>query len=191
MGNAIQVNPVHVNTCCLNNGARQIVYYPQVAYCENYIWEHRINHAIYEQVKSLISLQVGNLPSTVDEMLGFYELKNNQRQLLSLSLSNYTYHKQAAHGMTYIKSLTFDFEKERICQLKDLFAPGADYVQRLSELVELQIIQRDIPLLEAFPAFDQIRIFILQIRHWSSISNYMKLHLMLWGYQCSLFLFLI
>lgn len=151
MGSAIQVNPVHVNTCCLNNGARQIVYYPQVAYCENYLWEQHINHAIYKQVRALISLQVGNLPSTVDEMLGFYEIKNNQRQLLSLSLSNYTYHKQAAHGMTYIKSLTFDFEKEQICQLRDLFTPGADYVQRLSELVELQIIQRDIPLLENFP----------------------------------------
>lgn len=100
---------------------RQIVYYPQVAYCENYLWEQHINHAIYEQVRALISLQVGNLPSTVDEMLGFYEIKNNQRQLLSLSLSNYTYHKQAAHGMTYIKSLTFDFEKEQICQLRDLF----------------------------------------------------------------------
>ncbi|MCH7323188.1 RsiV family protein [Solibacillus sp. MA9] len=109
-----------------------------------------MNHAIYEQVKALISLQTGNMPTTVDEMLGFYEIKNNQRQLLSLSLTNYTYHKQAAHGMTYIKSLTFDFNNEKICQLNDLFTPGADYVQRISELVEIQIIQRDIPLLGEF-----------------------------------------
>ncbi|WP_274308175.1 RsiV family protein [Solibacillus daqui] len=109
-----------------------------------------MNHAIYEQVKDLISLQTGNMPTTVDEMLGFYEIKNNQRQLLSLSLTNYTYHKQAAHGMTYIKSLTFDFDNEEICQLNDLFTPGANYVQRISELVELQIIQRDIPLLGEF-----------------------------------------
>lgn len=150
MGSIIQISPVHINTCCLNNGTRQIVYYPQVAFCENYLWEHRINHAIYEQVKSLISIQTENMPTTVDEMLGLYEIKNNQRQLLSLSLINYTYHKQAAHGLTYIKSLTFDFVNEEICQLSDLFTPGADYVQRISELVEIQIIQRDIPLLGEF-----------------------------------------
>lgn len=150
MRSIIQVNPFHVDTCCLNNGARQIVYYPKVIFHENCPWENQMNQAINEQVIALISEQVGNMPSTVDEMLGLYELKNNQRQVLSLSLSNYTYHKQSAHGMTYIKSLTFDFEKEKICHLKDLFTPGANYVQRISDLVEAQIIQRDIPLLGEF-----------------------------------------
>ncbi|MGN7479346.1 DUF3298 domain-containing protein [Solibacillus silvestris] len=109
-----------------------------------------MNHAITEQVKELISQQIGNMPTTVDQMLGLYEIKNNQRQVLSLSLSNYTYHQHAAHGMTYIQSLTFDLEKERICTLGDLFKPGSDYVKRISDLVELQIQARDIPLLGEF-----------------------------------------
>jgi len=41
-------------------------------------------------------------------MLGLYEIKNNQRNVLSLSLSNDAYFDHAAHGMTYRSSLTFD-----------------------------------------------------------------------------------
>ena len=62
-------------------------------------------------------------------MIGEFEIKNNQRQVLSLSLSNYTYHYHAAHGMTYIKSLTFDLQKEKQCKLKDLFKPGSNYIE--------------------------------------------------------------
>ena len=66
-----------------------------------------------DQVKKQISQQVGDMPTTVEEMLGLYEIKNNQRQVLSLSISNYTYHQQAAHGMTVIQSLTFDLGATR------------------------------------------------------------------------------
>ena len=103
------------------------MYYPQITFYENYLWEAKMNNLIIEQVKALISLQVGNMPTTVEEMLGLYEIKNNQRQVLSLSLSNYTYHKQAAHGMTYIKSLTFDLENKQICHLEDLCVKWKSY----------------------------------------------------------------
>ena len=109
-----------------------------------------MNVAISEQVKELISIQIGNMPTTVEEMLGLYEIKNNQRQVLSLSLSNYTYHYMAAHGMTYIKSLTFDMKQEKICTLSDLFIPGSNYVEVISGLVKEQIEQREIPLLSEF-----------------------------------------
>lgn len=117
---------------------------------ENYAWEYQINHAITEQVKELYSLQIGNMPSTVEQMIGLYEIKNNQRNVLSLSVSNYTYHFHAAHGMTYIKSLTFDLEKERICKLEDLFIPGSNYIEVISKLVRQQIQQRNIQLLDEF-----------------------------------------
>ena len=58
------------------------------------------NQAITDQVKDLITLQTGNMPTSVEQMLGFYEIKNNQRNILSLALSNYMYHFHAAHGMT-------------------------------------------------------------------------------------------
>ncbi|WP_240746277.1 RsiV family protein [Lysinibacillus sp. S2017] len=109
-----------------------------------------MNYAIYEQVMELISIQFGNMPTTVEQMLGFYEIKNNQRQVLSLSLSNYTYHYHAAHGLTYIKSLTFDLEQQRICKLNDLFIPGSNYEKVLSDIIKKQIVQRDIQLLDGF-----------------------------------------
>ncbi|OAT79738.1 hypothetical protein A6P54_16570 [Bacillus sp. MKU004] len=113
-------------------------------------FQRTINRTIVAETQKLIHEQVGNMPSTVEEMQGSFEIKNNQREVLSLSLSNYTYHAHAAHGMTFIRSLTFDLEKEKICSLKDLFKPGSDYVKRLSDLVAAQIKERDIPLLGEF-----------------------------------------
>ncbi|KIL45089.1 RsiV family protein [Jeotgalibacillus soli] len=90
------------------------------------------------------------MPTTVMEMIGSYETKNNQRQVLSIALSNYTYHYHAAQGMTYIKSLTFDLQTGKVYKSKDLFMPGSSYVGRLSTLIRSQIKQRDIQPLNGF-----------------------------------------
>ncbi len=142
--------PVHIETHKISDGYNKTVFYPQVAALQNQELEGLINHAIIDQTQQLINEQIGNMPTAVEEMIGLYEVKNNQRQVLSLSLSNYTYHYQAAHGMTYIKSLTFDLEKGGKCELSELFKPGSNYVERLSSLVDQQIKQRDIPLLGEF-----------------------------------------
>lgn len=134
----------------IGNGDNQNVYYPQVVLSEPSSWQYEINQAITEQVKDLITLQTGNMPTSVEQMLGFYEIKNNQRNIISLTVSNYTYHLHAAHGMTYIKSLTFDFNKEKLVQLKDLFKPGSNYVEIISNLIQQQIQQRNIQLLDDF-----------------------------------------
>ena len=134
----------------IGNGDNQNVYYPQVVLSESSSWQYEINQAIIEQVKDLITLQTGSIPTSVEQMLGFYEIKNNQRNILSLALSNYTYHFHAAHGMTYIKSLTFDFNKEKLVQLEDLFIPGSNYVEVISNHIQQQIEQRNIQLLDDF-----------------------------------------
>lgn len=56
----------------------------------------------------------------------------------------------AAHGMTYIKSLTFDSKTGKQYHLADLFKPGSNYVGRLSRLIREQIAKRDIFLLDDF-----------------------------------------
>lgn len=142
--------PVMMQTVKISRGPNEVVYYPRAVWMENQSLERLINHSIVDQTNKLIQQQVGEMPTTVDQMIGSYELKNNQRQVLSVSLSNYTYHQQAAHGMTYIKSLTFDLQAEKVCTLKDLFKPGSDYVKRLSALIHLQIKERDIQLLNDF-----------------------------------------
>jgi len=142
--------PVGIKTLTVSTEPKQTIYYPKVFNLTNQQLQRQINHTIVVEVQQLINKQVGNMPTTVEEMLGYYEIKNNQRQVLSLALSNYTYHFHAAHGMTYLKSLTFDLKKGKKCELKDLFKPGVDYVKRLSDIINLQIKQRDLPLLNGF-----------------------------------------
>lgn len=144
--------PVSIRTLRISSGPKKAVYYPHIFGMQNQNLETRINSAVVRQTQQLINQQAGNMPSTVEEMLGSYEIKNNQRQVLSLSISNYTYHYRAAHGMTYIKSLTYDLKKGKRCELKDLFKPGSDYVKRLSTIIQEQIKQRDIQLINEFTA---------------------------------------
>ncbi|MGR3766275.1 DUF3298 domain-containing protein [Rossellomorea sp. NS-SX7] len=142
--------PVSIKTRMISSGPKQTVYYPKAVEVEDRELQRFINRTIVDQTQKLIHEQAGNMPTSVEEMLGSFEIKNNQREVLSLSLSNYTYHFQAAHGLTIIKSLTFDLGKKKLCRLNDLFKPGSDYVKRISDLVALQIKQRDIPLLGEF-----------------------------------------
>ncbi|WP_163182547.1 DUF3298 and DUF4163 domain-containing protein [Neobacillus sedimentimangrovi] len=142
--------PVCIRPLMISLGTDKKVLYPQVYNLRNKEFESMINQAIVQQTQWMIDKQAGNMPTSVVEMLGSYEIKNNQREVLSLTLSNYTYHYHAAHGMTYIKSLTFDLQKGQQCELKDLFKQGSDYVERLSTLIQQQINERNVPLLDTF-----------------------------------------
>jgi hypothetical protein len=142
--------PVNIRPYIISSGVNKKVIYPQVAKLQNQGLERYMNQAIVHQTQELINMATGDMPSTVVEMLGYYEIKNNQRDVLCLTLSNYSYHDKAAHGMTYLKSLTFDLRKQRLCELKDLFKPGSDYANRLSSIIHEQIKQRDIGLIESF-----------------------------------------
>nr|WP_081755997.1 DUF3298 and DUF4163 domain-containing protein [Paucisalibacillus sp. EB02] len=142
--------PVQIVTLQVSGGSQKIINYPQVVQMQNQSLERFINQAIIQETQALINQQVANMPSTVVEMLGTYEIKNNQRDVLSISLTNYTYHDKAAHGMTYIKSLTFDLESGKKCELKELFKPDSNYVEILSANIQQQIAQRDIQLIEDF-----------------------------------------
>ncbi|MEH7235045.1 DUF3298 and DUF4163 domain-containing protein [Bacillus sp. JJ1562] len=142
--------PVRIRTQAYRFGPQKRVYFPQAYQMKNQQLQHLINQSIFHQTQGLISLQVGNMPTIVKEMLGSYEIKNNQRKVLSLTQSNYTYHDKAAHGMTFIRSLTFDLKRGRRCDLKDLFKPGSDYVKRLSTLIHEQIKERNIELISEF-----------------------------------------
>ncbi|USK39429.1 DUF3298 and DUF4163 domain-containing protein [Cytobacillus firmus] len=142
--------PVGIKTITISTGPTKVVYYPRVSGMQNKQLQEFINNNILRQTQQLINEQTGNMDTTVVDLYGYYEIKNNQRDVLSLSLSNYVYHYHAAHGMTVIKSLTFDLQKGKQAALKDLFKPGSDYVKRISDLIAVQIKERDIPLLVDF-----------------------------------------
>lgn len=142
--------PVSIQTKKIEDGPDKIVYYPVVYHLQNQQAEHSMNSAIVHETQQLINIQFRNMPGTLVSMLGFYEIKNNQRDVLSLNLSNYAYFEHAAHGMTYIKSLTFDSKTGKRYNLEELFKPDSHYVETLSQIIKKQINKRKIPLLEDF-----------------------------------------
>ncbi|GAA0594926.1 hypothetical protein GCM10009001_08810 [Virgibacillus siamensis] len=140
--------PVNIEAARISNGPQIQVIYPQVFGMWNQSMEHFINQSIIHEAQQLIDMQMDEMSTTLVEMDGSFEIKNNQRNVLSLTLSNYAYHYHAAHGMTYLKSLTFDLDKRTRCSLEDLFKPGSNYVERLSELINEQIQERNIDTFE-------------------------------------------
>lgn len=145
-----EVFPIATRTRVARTGPEKVVYYPEVVGLADLAWQRTVNTMIVKQAQAMIDEQVAGDMSTVDTLIGNYELKNNQRNILSLTQSNYVYHKHAAHGMTILRSLTFDMTNKRVYTLEALFKPASPYVERLSAIVAQQIKERDIGLLSPF-----------------------------------------
>lgn len=142
----VQVQSVHMSHPNLN------VYYPRVLGLRNPIVQENINTKIFWENNLLIQQQGYYQHPSKTEVTGYYEIKTNERNVLSLSFINYAYTYQAAHGLTLIKSLTFDIKTGKSYTLKELFKPGSDYIGRISEIIKAQIKERDVPLLDEFKA---------------------------------------
>jgi hypothetical protein len=125
------------------------VYYPYISGVANPASQQIMNGEIQRLVNNLIIMQdYYRNPQT--QVTGWYEIKTNERNILSLNIDNYGYPPQAAHGMTYIRSLTFDIQTGKDYTLSELFKPGADYITPISRNISTQIKARQIPLLEGF-----------------------------------------
>ncbi len=149
-------NPVQIITRRYAPQNQKIVIdYPVVVGLPNPAVQQKLNTSIINLVNRLMHDQTEQLINQGYKQLnlnvqGFYEIKTNERGVLSLSIGNYTIAIPAAHGMTIIKSLTFDIQTGREYQLYDLFKPGSDYVKVLSGIISQQIKQRNIILLNGF-----------------------------------------
>lgn len=142
--------PIEIKTRKARLREELVVYYPQVVGLADHAWQKTVNTMIARQAQELVDEQTGGDFSSISYMLGYYEVKNNQRNILSLTQINEIYREHAAHGMRVVRSLTFDTKKKRVYSLSQLFKPGSAYVERLSALVAEQIKQRDIGLLAPF-----------------------------------------
>ena len=118
---------------------------------DDHFVQQTINQKIFQLTESLFQQQFQQQGEYVfDQMIGTYEIKTNQRFVLSLTLSNYAIAAGAANGLTLMKSLTFDIRTGESYQLVDLFQPGSEYVTKLSDIVQKQIKIRDIPTVGTF-----------------------------------------
>ncbi|MEF3307062.1 DUF3298 and DUF4163 domain-containing protein [Paenibacillus sp. GYB003] len=140
----LQIQTVH------RVGPKLDLYVPRIVNAPDAAAQTIMNNAIAGEVQSMLK-QLGYVPnSKTTEISGFYEIKTNERGLLSVALNIYGYTEHAAHGLTLIHSLTFDIRTGRSYALADLFAKGGDYVRRISGIVKAQIAERGIETLEPF-----------------------------------------
>lgn len=131
--------------------------YPAVVGMMDHTVQKKINDAIMmmvhqlytDQIKQLVEVQ-GIWPLPPMEIQGWYEIKTNERGVLSLLIGNYTYVYPAAHGLTLMKALNFDVNTGDVYQLYELFKPDSDYEKVLSDIIRVQIKERDIPLINNF-----------------------------------------
>ncbi|MGM0878051.1 MAG: DUF3298 domain-containing protein [Bacillota bacterium] len=127
------------------------IYYPQLLLL-NKTSQQTINEVIYRKVYALFFKvnKQGYFQPGKTEMTGDYEVKNNQRGIVSITISNFTNMPTLAHPVTYLDSITTDVRNGGIYQLKDLFKSNSNYRERINKLIEVQIKERNIPLLHLF-----------------------------------------
>jgi len=141
--------PVSIATKRLPHASKDVkVYYPVVTQLPNLNVQSTINHAIITALNKIL-VERSFYDKDLVELLAYFELKNNQRSILSLNIIVYSF-TGGAHGMTTIKSLTFDTKTGKQYELKDLFKKGSDYEKRLSDIINQRIKDWDIQLLEPF-----------------------------------------
>mgnify|MGYP001306952874 CR=1 FL=1 len=122
---------------------------PAVAGGTSPLARNAMNRAIIDVVKTQMKNQ-GYPNPEIREMLGTFEIKTNERGVLSLSLINYTF-AGGAHGMTLQQSLTFDADTGKAYALGELFKPGSPWESRLNAIIQAQIAARQLPLLVDYP----------------------------------------
>jgi len=124
------------------------IHYPVVYGLKNREIEQRMNYEITATVHQLLVDQ-GFYQNPMTTITATFELKTNEKNVLSLVLINYAY-SGGAHGITLMKGLTFDITTGKKYSLKELFKPNSNYVQRLSQIVSEQIKARNLPLISDF-----------------------------------------
>ncbi|ARK23512.1 hypothetical protein SporoP37_01575 [Sporosarcina sp. P37] len=142
-------NPAVIQTHHVSNSKPKIdIYYPVITWLENKKVQKQLNEELFKEMNKLLVEENYYEPGLV-ELFASYEIKNNQRDILSINLIVYSF-TGGAHGMTVVKSLTFDTRTGRKYSLQDMFKPGSPYVQRISEYIRRHIQQWKTPVLEPF-----------------------------------------
>lgn len=143
--------PVEIVTFIHNDGKGTKIYYPQVRGLSSWDVEKRINDKIIDTINDLYDKQFKEQSAeSFAQMIGTFELKTNERNILSFTFTNYAIQAFAAHGLTLMKSLTFNTKTGMNYKLAQLFKPNSNYIEVLSKMVKEQIEERNISTLEPF-----------------------------------------
>lgn len=127
------------------------IYYPQIQWLKNPVIQSKINRAIVKKVK-----QMFNKSYQQDYMTAFtggYEVKNNQRGIISITMNTFASGPKLAHPIDQLTSITTDIRTGKLYSLADLFTSNSPYIERLSDLIRKQINNRN---MSTFQEFDKI-----------------------------------
>lgn len=133
--------------------------YPQVTGLANPAAQSAINLEIVTEFALLLQ-QLGYGNQNLVEMTGYYEVKTNERDVLSLLLVVYSF-TGGAHGLTLAKGLTFDVRTGKRYRLGDLFKPDSGYTEVLSGMIGGLIKEWEVPVLEPFESISPDQDFYL------------------------------
>lgn len=140
--------PVKIQSYVHRQGSTTI-YYPQIYGLNNPAVEDKINSEIIKTVNNLIKQQFEEEGADeFGEMIGTFEVKANERNILSVTFSNYAIIPFAAHGLTIMDSRTFNVHTGDHYSLNQLFKQGSSYTDILSKKVNEQIHVRNIVTLD-------------------------------------------
>ncbi len=125
------------------------VAYPQFQSAITGGLEESINKIVYDRkVLSTINDFKDDIASYTDESIGLnyflaidYSVLMYDKNGISLCLDIYPY-MGGAHGMLYFETINFDFEKNDLIKLKDLFVPGYDYLNIISRYCREDLIRQ-------------------------------------------------
>ncbi|MFJ7828256.1 DUF3298 and DUF4163 domain-containing protein [Psychrobacillus sp. NPDC096623] len=141
--------PVRIETKYIRKSSPKVdVTYPLVTNLTHPALEKKINADILHELNKLL-IEQGFYNEHLLELIGYYEIKTNERGVLSLSLIVYSF-TGGAHGLTVSKSLTFDIKTGKQYVLSVLFKPVSNYVKVLSDMIEKKMVEWNVPLLEDF-----------------------------------------
>ncbi|MET3851130.1 MULTISPECIES: DUF3298 and DUF4163 domain-containing protein [unclassified Paenibacillus] len=142
------VPPVTIHTVTYT-APGTVIHYPQVTGLADKTAENKINHTIIRTIQDMQRAQQAVQTGSQPETTGNFEIKTNERGILSLVLSNYTYSTPMAHGYTIAKGLTFSMQTGNTYTLSSLFKPGSPYQAVLTAAVKKQVQERNLPVLDA------------------------------------------
>jgi hypothetical protein len=136
------------------------LHYPVVSGLPDKDVERRINHRIQDLMYQMIRDE-GYVEDLTKDFTGSYKIRVNQNGILSLSVEMYSYAEGAAHGLTVVKSLTFDLKTGRVYRLRDLFRLNSNYKAIINDFIRQEIKAKDIPLIAKFTGISEDEDFYL------------------------------
>lgn len=130
---------------------RPLIHYPSVNGEIETTFKDHLNQTILNLVEANIKKQMAHQASgSILRMQGEFEVKTNERGILSMMLSNHALFSNDISSRHEYASLTCDIYFKEYYTLASLFRPEADYIDVLSKQVAIQLKQRKPPVLRGF-----------------------------------------